>query len=98
MTDREKIIKAIEICYTKGHKCTECPLFSEDDCNDKLMYDALTLLKAREPVAPKILDTAIPVSKTAVRFVNTYWCGACGEAINQSDFYCRKCGQAVKWG
>lgn len=54
-------------------------------------------LKEQEPVEPKISNTAIPVSKTAVRFVETYWCGSCGEAINQSDVYCRKCGQAVKW-
>lgn len=49
MSDREKVIKAIEICYTLGHNCTECPLFPVDDCNDKLMHDALSLLKAQEP-------------------------------------------------
>lgn len=47
--DRGNTIKAIEICYTLGHNCTECPLFSEDDCNDKLMRDALSLLKEQEP-------------------------------------------------
>jgi hypothetical protein len=62
-----------------------------------LLKDALSLLKAQRPIAPKILDAAVPVSKTAVRFVKTYLCGACGEAINQGDVYCRKCGQAVKW-
>lgn len=45
MPDREKVIKAIEICYTVGHNCTECPLFYEDECNDRLMRDALALLK-----------------------------------------------------
>jgi hypothetical protein len=49
MADLEKVIKAIEVCYTLGHNCTECPLFSEDDCNDKLMKDVLSLLKAQEP-------------------------------------------------
>ena len=48
MTDREKVIKAIEICYTLGHDCTECPLFPVDDCNDKLMHDVLVLLKEQE--------------------------------------------------
>lgn len=48
MADLERVIKAIEICYTLGHNCTECPLFSEDDCNDKLMHDALALLKAQD--------------------------------------------------
>ena len=49
MIDREKVIKAIEICYTSGHNCTECPLFSKDDCNDELMYNVLALLKEQEP-------------------------------------------------
>ena len=48
MADREKVIKAIEICYTLGHNCTECPFFTVDDCNDKLMHDALALLKVQE--------------------------------------------------
>lgn len=48
MIDRKKVIKAIEICYTLGHNCTECPLFPEDDCNDKLMHDTLALLKEQE--------------------------------------------------
>lgn len=56
MPDREKVIKAIEICYTLGHNCTECPLFSEDDCNDKLMRDALSLLKEQEPRLLKEAD------------------------------------------
>ena len=49
MTDLEKVINAIQICYTLGHNCTECQFFSEDDCNDKLMQDVLALLKAQEP-------------------------------------------------
>ena len=48
--DREKIIKAIEICYTVEHNCTECPYFSKDDCNDGLMQDALTLLREQDTV------------------------------------------------
>lgn len=48
MPDREKVIKAIETCYTLGHNCTECPFFTEDDCNDKMMHDALALLKEQD--------------------------------------------------
>ena len=48
MTDRDKVIKAIEICYTSGHNCAECPLFSEDNCNDKLMHNVLATLKEQE--------------------------------------------------
>ena len=49
---RQEIIKAIETCYEVGHGCTECPLFSEDECNcnDKLMHDVLALLKEQPEV------------------------------------------------
>lgn len=49
MIDREKVIKVIEICYILEHNCTECPLFPEDDyCNDKLMHDAVVMLREQE--------------------------------------------------
>ena len=47
MTQQE-IIKAIETCYKVGHNCTECPLFFEDECNDKLGREVITLLKEQE--------------------------------------------------
>ena len=56
MPDREKVIKEIEICYTVGHNCTECPLFNEDDCNDGLMRDVLTLLREQEPEIVRCKD------------------------------------------
>lgn len=49
MNDREKIVNAIEICYSKGHNCTECPFFHKDECNDELMRDVLELLKEQKP-------------------------------------------------
>lgn len=88
MTDRGKVIKAIEICYTLGHNCTECPLFTEDDCNDKLMHDALTLLKEQE---------AIPVIQCKVMNLLFWCCGSCGTAITHGDKFCRMCGRPVKW-
>lgn len=50
-------------------------------------YCAKKLKEEQKPIAPKMLDTTIPV----------YWCGACGVAIDQGDIYCRKCGKPVKW-
>lgn len=50
MTDREKVIKAIEICYSGKHNCTECDLFYVEDCKDKLMRDVLELLKEQETI------------------------------------------------
>ena len=48
MIELEKVIKAIEICYSEKHNCTECELFYVEDCNDKLMRDVLELLKKQE--------------------------------------------------
>lgn len=47
---RQEIIKAIETCYEVGHGCTECPLFSKDECNNKLIHDVLALLKEQPEV------------------------------------------------
>ena len=47
---RQEIIKIIERCYEVGYNCTECPLFSEDECEDKLMHDVLAFLKEQEAV------------------------------------------------
>lgn len=54
MTEREKVIKAIEICYSEKHNCTECELFYVEDCNNKLMRDVLRLLKEQEPKLVKV--------------------------------------------
>lgn len=88
MTDREKVIKGIGICLDRFHCDADCPYYdSNTGCMEQLRDDALTLLKEQEPIAPDILDPAL----------QAYWCGACGEAIDQSDIYCRKCGRMVKW-
>lgn len=89
MTDLEKVINAIQICYTLGHNCTECQFFSEDDCNDKLMQDVLALLKAQEPVEP-----AIGGNQKSCWY---YICPICQLDIDKGDKYCRHCGRALKW-
>lgn len=87
MLDREKIIKAIEICYSGKHNCTECELFYEEDCNDKLMRDALELLKEQEAVKP------------VKQIEQTEWtvCGNCGKHIISKWQYCPYCGKKMWW-
>ncbi len=87
MPDVEKIIKAIEICYTEGHNCTECPFFNEDKCNDMLKRNVLELLGNKPVLARR-------------KMLLSMWCwccGACGVAITEGDKFCRMCGTAVKW-
>lgn len=93
MPDREKVIKAIEICYIAGNNCTECPLFYKDECNDELMHEVLTLLREQEPVKPKRALGVLP---------DWYHCGVCGaDMLDTGDGYrpkyCPQCGRAVKW-
>lgn len=51
MTDRDKVIKGLTICYNPPSKCDECPYYTlpdEQSCNDILCLDALELLKEAE--------------------------------------------------
>ena len=97
MTEREKVIKGLELC-SREHPMTigcllDCPYDNVDGCKKKLMQQALALLKAQEPVEPTIGgDADGPCGNW------WYQCGKCKEAIDYHDKYCRTCGQAVKWG
>ena len=47
MSDSEKVIKGLEICYRPPAKCEDCPyhdLPDEQSCNDVLCLDAIALI------------------------------------------------------
>ena len=105
MTDREKVIKGLECCNSLHNdsivKCaTDCPYWEFDaKCRGFVMRDALALLKAQEPVEPKIIDTVNSKLYHNDMFKN-YYCGNCGEflhVVNRKDMFCSQCGQEVKW-
>lgn len=102
MADREKVIKALELCTSKIETrtqipCETCPyhnrkyhgVLGDGCCNARsLQRDALALLKAQEAVEPvqDIVGDAL------------FWvCGKCGHDIKNSDWYCANCGRKVKW-
>lgn len=61
--------------------------------------DAIALLKAQEPVEPKVVDTSNSKLYHNDMFKNHY-CGNCGEflhVVNRKDLFCSQCGRAVKW-
>ena len=89
MPDSEKVIKAFEICYIVGPNCTECPLFYEDACNDRLLRDTFALLREHEPVKPEIHNSTSDVWY--------YICGECKTPIGPGYCYCSHCGKKVKW-
>jgi hypothetical protein len=82
MTDREKTIKELE----KALSNMDERITPEDV--DKLIctaQDALSLLKAQEPIEPiKHLSTG-------------QICGSCKKVLLRKYKYCPSCGKAVKW-
>lgn len=90
MTDREKVIKGLETCAgtnNDGDDCTadcllECP-YKGSLCIDRLMYDALAILKEQEAVKPT-WSRGKP------------FCGACGLRIHGGKF-CSECGKLILW-
>lgn len=91
MADREKVINCIEICCSARPKCAKCDFFDEEDCNSKLMHDALELLKEQEP--------KLVVATTNSYGTKFYHCPRCNHDLYAypRQKYCGQCGQAVKW-
>lgn len=102
MINREKVIKGLACCLGDirtdlPNLCTICPYahdyYATQTCGKKLKEDALTLLKAQEPV----LD------------IDEWKCGNCGHVLEHQQLlgdnvllheqynYCPECGRMVKW-
>lgn len=104
MIDREKVAEALE-CYrlhpdsSEHCKKKDCPYNNNDPhygywcCSNRILYDAVRLLKEQErkPAKPEVERSGGGT---------TWWhvCGACKTAINPNDKYCHECGVAIDWG
>ena len=94
MPDVKEVINGLEMSYK----------YSNVDENNTLVpqwivLHALTLLKAQEPVEPKVVDTSNSKLYHNDMFKNHY-CGNCGEflhVVNRKDLFCSQCGKAVRW-
>ena len=98
MTDREKVINALERCESYGYcEDTGCPYYENVHCLELLRKDALTLLKEQEPV---LLENQ---HKPGGHFINANspWiskCPKCGKKVEgRQTRFCKYCGKAVKW-
>lgn len=108
MNEREKIIAAYVCSNEKlpDKRCEKCPFGYEyldqtgDNyfvgCNtERMMVDAIDLLKAQEPAIPLLDETGIfycaNCKKQAVGYKN--YAGV----VFRHNLYCPLCGKAVKW-
>ena len=104
MPDREKVIKYLPCLSTFGDfdLCKECPYNEHPGkvwkygCahgQDKIIKDALTLLKEQEPVEP---DRTI-----SDHGFHYDYCGYCGNYLpvfeSAKTNYCSHCGRKAKW-
>lgn len=90
---RKKVISAlqgeVDSAAYMGHSFKDCvPV--------RHLLDALSLLKAQEPVEPiEMINDFYPIGDP--RRTEGWKCGKCGQRIAWDDNYCSKCGTAVKW-
>lgn len=101
MTDREKVVKGLEICIKNINQVdcpNDCPYYSDCTKYEKryifqpLLRDALKLIKEQEPVKP--------VREFSENIDNCAWwyeCGWCHDAVDYHDIFCRHCGRELKW-
>lgn len=94
---RENVIKGLRYCEPYGY-CTEkqCPYYECVGCLKLLRDNVLELLKAQDPIRPKVN-------------IDTWVCGNCGTRIERQSMigphavlaetfkFCPECGKAVKW-
>lgn len=96
MTDRERVIRAVETCFDswiERHMDKGLDLHEVE----QMKRDAIALLKEQEPVKPIFEQYALPLTSTSVRFIKKHYCGICKEEITGNNVYCHKCGRKVKW-
>lgn len=90
MPERDKVCDSLYCCIWGMGLCDCCSYKNSDGpsgCQGVLMEDALTLLKAQEPVEPKWRK-------------GYAYCGQCGYKLHwivDLNNFCPNCGRAVKW-
>jgi len=102
MVNITKVMNGLECCsQMAGEMCRKCPYANECEEGDGLFAgsahlaaDALSLLKAREPKLVHDIAEATLGYKPKVKVGH---CPSCGVLMSETDRFCRKCGQAVKW-
>lgn len=98
MPDRKQVIKAIEACMDQNHPayCNECYLDGPGFgivCREKLMRDALALLREQEPVEPE--NENCPECGYTLHRIS--YDGPDKGLRHEWFRFCPSCGRAVAW-
>lgn len=78
MADRQKVIKGLECCMIpSGGGCDDCPYVGKGICQELMGEDAITLLKAQEPMmveerADREYQAAVEMAEYCERYEPTY--------------------------
>lgn len=99
MAELEKVIRGLECCILRDPddhaRCSQCSYGG--NCVNRLKMDALSLLKAQEPI---LLENQHKPYGHIIN-ANSPWisrCPKCGKKIEgKQTRFCKYCGQAVKW-
>ena len=107
MTDREKVIRAVDTCFDDWLERHRWLHPSDLENVRQVKADALALLKEQEPKLITAKDRKVLWDETddgPVYNMDTfYYCPKCGYVLSRTNenkgiHFCSKCGQAVKWG
>ena len=97
MPDRETVIKGMELCVSQ-YECSpdDCPYYIRPNnesglCWDRLMTDALALLKEQNAVKP------ILRREGRNKNYNDYECPRCDNEVVYEQNYCSECGVQFLW-
>lgn len=104
MTDKKKVLNAIE-CHLLAD-CKSCPYddLPGFDCERRLFADVMELLKEQKAREPHYTTLEYLVNGTIV-IIHHPECPRCIEKglvlwdaeIEKGQAYCKRCGQEIKW-
>ena len=83
----KKVIKAVEQ-HNATSNCIGCPYIDEPLCEQRLLADAVALLKEQE---------AKPVKRINGKRNHFLKCGGCNANLTSGMKFCPQCGCGVKW-
>lgn len=108
MSDREKVVQALEICASREpgkYTCDKCPYETRvdgDGCEVNLMLDAMDLLKEQEAKQIVRKQCKKEYEDGSIDYFAEWYCPHCKLLIlrgydNPSIKFCYKCGKPILW-